>query len=128
MTIERIRELVNKKTLSSEDRTEILKFCSDYGLEFNPFSNCNSCYLDQLFKIKIFIEQNTPETMEAKKEAVEEKAAKCDYELNPELKIDWVNPEVGRVNKNTLTNEMGAKLVELGMKNIFSKLPKNEDK
>lgn len=125
--IEKLRELVNKKTLSLEDRTLIISYCSDLGLEFNPKSGCENCFLDQVFKIKKFIETSTPEIMEAKKKEVEEKIAKCNYELNPDLQIDWINPEVGRINKNTLTDEMGAELVKQGLGHIFSKMPKNED-
>jgi len=125
--IEKLRELVNKKTLSLEDRSLIVSYCFELGIEFNPKSGCENCYFDQIFKVKKIIEQNTLEAMEEKKNEVKEAIAKCNYVLNPELEIDWINPEVGRVNKYTLTDEMGANLVKQGLGYIFSKMPKNED-
>lgn len=52
-TIEKMKELAEKSTLTKEDKEKIIAQCNELGIEFNPTGRCVNCFRDAAIQCAI---------------------------------------------------------------------------
>ena len=99
-------------SLSAEDKKLIRDLSVKYGLEFQPKSRCNECYIEQACKIYALIKEAKP----TKSGAVD------GYQLRDGLDVTYHG---WHINADTLTKENAEKWLADGFPTkYFIKMPK----
>ena len=100
-----LKQLANQKTFTKQEREFLRSEAERLNVEFTYRKGCQDCYSD--LAIQLFVLTDTPENKK--------------YILKKGVDITIGVHNGIRVNAATLTDELGARLVEMGLTRLFEK-------
>ena len=118
-----VKQLLNKKSLSTADKESIIAEAELLGLDTNINHGCSDCYRDLL--VQIGVKQNENSTVEVQQHAPEETNILQNWKLKDGVDILFGISKT-RINAETITPSLATKLFNAWGERYFEKICSSE--
>ena len=120
-----VKQLLNKKSLSTADKESIIAEAELLGLDTNINHGCSDCYRDLLVQIGVKQNENSDNEVQQPEPAPEETNILQNWKLKDGVDIRFGISKT-RINAETITPSLAAKLFNAWGERYFEKICNSE--